>query len=78
MVAILTFWHLVDLEPFDSGLNETRHVRLHILYVIEFIGHRVPSVDGEQFPICFTFIDQSNRAEDLHWQDISCLCDSLT
>ena len=65
LVLRLAIGDLVDAEPLLGGLEEPRHLLLHILYVIQLSGERVGNIDGNDLPVCLPLIKQGQASEHL-------------
>jgi hypothetical protein len=50
-------------------------VSFDVLNVVEFCGEGVVDVDGDDFPVCFAFVEESHCAEDFDLFDLAGVAD---
>lgn len=61
----LAIGNLVNGEPLYGGVQETGHDLLNVMDVIDLIGLGIVDVDGQHFPIGFSFVNEGHGAQDL-------------
>jgi hypothetical protein len=71
LVLWLAIRDLVDTEPLLSGLEESWHLLLHILNVVELRGKRVSDINGNHLPVSLALIKESKAAKNLNLPDLT-------
>mmetsp|Transcript_19749 Transcript_19749/g.54923 ORF Transcript_19749/g.54923 Transcript_19749/m.54923 type:complete len:336 (+) Transcript_19749:583-1590(+) len=65
----LAVWDLVGAEPLADGIEHAWHLLLDVVDVVEEWGPLVLTVDGDDLPVGFAFIDHAEHTKDLDWSD---------
>ena len=71
LVLGLAVGNLVDAEPLLGGLEESGHLLLDVLNVVELRGEGVGDINGDDLPVGLTLVKEGQAAQDLDLLDLA-------
>lgn len=77
LVFGLAIRDLIEAEPVSRRRQQSRHVLVDVVNVIELFGKRILHVNDEDLPICFAVVQEPHDAEGLHLLDLTDVTDAL-
>jgi hypothetical protein len=67
--------YLIYPPEFITSPQQSRQMSFHILDVIQFRGKRIIHINRNQFPICFSLVEEGHCSEDLDLLDLAWVTD---
>jgi hypothetical protein len=67
----LSIRDLIKAEPFHCCAQQTRHMRLNIVDIIELLSQWIIDINDDDFPICLPLVEEQHHTKDFDLLDLT-------